>query len=214
MKNKLRDYIDQLFQDTPKSKRSIELREELLSNLSEKYDDLIQRGYSEEDAYQAAISGIGDVGQLIDALGRDPVREEDDTRWRKTNAVLVSCSVMLYILSVIPLFILQDITGLIVMFALAALATGLIVFSFMSRPKYHRADETVVEEFKEWQSDHQKTAHLQKSISSIIWPLIVVLYFFVSFRFGAWAYSWILFILGAAVQNIIKLIIDMKGNRQ
>ena len=213
MKNKLRDYINLLFQDVPVSKRSVELREELLSNLCDKYDDLIGKGFSEENAYQSAISGIGDVGELIDALGSDPLQNEDTIRSQKTSAIVISCGVMLYILAVIPVLVLQNIIGVIIMFALAAIATGLIVYNAVSHPKYRRRDETIVEEFKEWKSASNDVRQLRKSVSAIIWPLIVVLYFLISFYFDAWAYSWIIFILGTALQNIINLLINMKGTR-
>lgn len=212
MKNKLRNYIDSLFEDAPKTRKAFDLREELLSNLNDKYDDLISKGCSEEDAYQAAITGIGDVSELINALGTDNIMgdglsEED----RKKSAMLISVAVMMYILSVIPLFILQNVTGLIIMFAVIAVATGIIVYNSISRPKYRRADETIVEEFKEWKSANNDSVRIRKSISSAMWPLIVVAYFFASFYFDSWAYSWMIFLVGAALQNIIKLIFDLKG---
>lgn len=211
MKDKLRGYIDSLFSDAPKTRRAYELREELLSNLIAKYDDMIAQGRTEEEAYQSAVAGIGDVSELIHALNGDNVLDKAQAdRDRRTSAITISVSVMLYIISIIPILILQDLRGVVVMFAIAAVATGLIIYSAMSRPKYQKADDTLVEEFKEWKSGNSDKARLRKSISSALWPLIVVIYFMVSFIYGAWAFSWIIFILGAAIENIIKLIFDFK----
>lgn len=211
MKEKLRAYIDSLFSDAPKTRRAYELREELLSNLNAKYDDMLAQGRTEEEAYQSAVAGIGDVSELIRALDGDGFQSRAQMdKDRRTSALMMSVSIMMYIISIIPLLILQSAVGLVVMFAVDAVATGLIIYSVMSRPRYHRADETIVEEFKEWKSSNSDKVRLRKSISSALWPLIVVVYFIVSFFYGAWAYSWIIFILGAAVENIIKLMFDLK----
>ena len=65
MKEKLRAYIESLFLEAPKTKRAYELKEELFANLSAKFDDLVAKGKSEEEAYMAVVSGIGDMDELI-----------------------------------------------------------------------------------------------------------------------------------------------------
>jgi hypothetical protein len=93
---------------------------------------------------------------------------------------------------------------------IVAAATGMLVYNAMSRPKYTRADETLVEEFKEWKSANDDNIRVRRAISSAMWPIIVVVYFFISFAFHAWAYSWLIFILGAAFENILKLIFELR----
>lgn len=210
MKNKLRAYIDSLFTDAPKIRKAYDLREELLSNLNAKYDDLINRGYSEEEAYQAAVAGIGDVSELIAALsGGDPFGGPSDHE-RKRSAVIVAVAVMLYILAVVPLILLQSISGLVITFFIIAGATGMLIYNSRIQPKYYKADETLVEEFKEWKSANNDRIRLQKNISAALWPLIVVCYFFISFIYTAWVWSWIIFILGAVIEKIIKLVLELK----
>lgn len=210
--DKLRAYIDTLFADAPKTRKAYELREELLSNLNAKYDDLRRRGFSEEEAYQSAISGIGDVSELIAALEKEGNAFGGPTEaQRRRSAALTSVAVMLYILSVIPVIILQNTGGVIALFVFIALATGLLIYNGATQPRYYRADETLVEEFKEWKSANHDRDRVRKAVSSAMWPLIVVIYFWISFQFGAWAYSWIIFILGAAIENIIKLLFELKG---
>lgn len=211
MRDQLRSYIDSLFEEAPKTRKAYELREELLSNLNAKYDDLINRGQPEEEAYKAAVEGIGNVSELIAALGES--HEMDQEKYeteRRKSALIVSASVALYILSIVPILVLQDVRGVICMFIVMAFATGLIVYNAMARPKYRKADETVVEEFKEWNSANGDNRRIRKSISAAMWPLIVVIYFVVSFYWDSWYISWIIFIIGAAIENIIKLAFDLK----
>ena len=212
MRDKLRAYIDSLFADAPKTRKAYELKEELLSNLNAKYDDMIQEGHSDEEAYQAAVGSIGDVGELIGALDRDGgLHEHVSEAERKKFALMVSGSIALYIVAVVPLLLLQNVAGLILLLVIAAAATGILIYSSMSRPKYYKADETVVEEFKQWNRANSDKIRIRKSISSVLWTLIVVVYLVVSFATFAWYITWIIFLIGAAIENIIKLAFELKG---
>ena len=48
MENKLRAYMDHLFQDVPNTKKAVEVKEEILQNIVDKYHDLVAEGKSEE----------------------------------------------------------------------------------------------------------------------------------------------------------------------
>ncbi len=45
-----------------------ELKDELFENLKEKYNDQIQDGKTEQEAYNSVISGIGDLSELIESV--------------------------------------------------------------------------------------------------------------------------------------------------
>jgi len=65
MKEQFEKHIDNLLKNAPRTRRIVDLREELLSGCLDKYEDLINSGTSEEDAYNEVISGIGDIHDLI-----------------------------------------------------------------------------------------------------------------------------------------------------
>ena len=44
MKEKIRKHINELFKDAPKTRRAVELKEEMAQNTIEKYEDLIAEG--------------------------------------------------------------------------------------------------------------------------------------------------------------------------
>lgn len=214
MKEKLRVYIENLFQDAPKNRKTVELKEEMLQNLIDKYRDLMAEGKSEEAAYNIAIASIGDISDLIDELNKNkadihsPVEME---KQHKKSAMLVSVSIMLYILSVIPLFIFQNEFGLILMFIIVAAATGLIIYNDMTRPKYQKLDDTLVEEFKEWKTTNSKNNSLYKAISSALWLCTTAIYLAISFSTSAWHITWIIFLIAAAIESIIKAMFDLKN---
>lgn len=217
MENNLRDYIEELFQNAPQTHKVMELKEELILNLTDKYEDLIAKGTPNEQAFKIVTASIGDIDSLIRGLGEVSATSTIETpEDRKKTALVVSTAVGLYILSVVAVIFLTSVLNVnddisaIVMFLICTVATVLLVYHFMSRPRYVRGDETMVEEFKQWQSTKYKKREILQSVSAILWTLIVAIYFLMSFVFGIWAFSWVIFIIGAAIQNIIILIFKLK----
>lgn len=217
MYENLRRRLDELFENAPKTRRANELKEELLANLTDKYNDLVASGKSEDEAVNIAIAGIGDVDELIKGLGEsDVLNNEKMQRDREKRALITSISVGLYIISIVVLILCVTVLGLsgevsvCLMFTIIAIATSLIVYNSISRPKYVKADDTIVEEFKEWKSANSTQIEVVRSVKSIAWLAIVALYFILSFAFHAWAYSWIIFIIGAAIERIIGLVFELR----
>jgi len=68
MNERINAHIEGLFQEAPKTKKIIELKEEIISNCNCKYDDLIADGSSPDEAFKSVIAGIGDVSELIAQL--------------------------------------------------------------------------------------------------------------------------------------------------
>lgn len=218
MNEKLRNYIEFLFEDAPKTKEVIELKEEMLQNLIDKYNDLVSEGKSSEAAYNIATASIGDVNDLIAQLKNRPTYqqgfEKEMLASKKRSALFTSIAVMLYIMSVIPVMLLGEIgtgiLGVVIMFILIAIATGLIVYNSMSKPKYLKKDQTVVEEFKEWKANSIEKNALYKSICGAMWSIVVVIYFIISFMTMAWHITWVIFLIGSAIQGIIHAIFELK----
>ena len=221
MTQRIRHYVEELFANAPHTKKAYDLKEEMYSNLVERYHDLAAGGMPENEAYNTVIAGIGDVEEMFEDLKTKPSFHPAEDAWRHRSAVFVSVSVGLYILSLVPLFLFEaldgdPIYGVILMFVFCAVATALLIYNTMSRPRYHRLDDTMVEEFKEWK--HQQAAgdydrQLSNAVIGIFWTLLIAVYLLVSFLFGIWAYSWILFIIGAAVDQIIRAVFKLRGNR-
>lgn len=220
MEDKLRAYMDHLFREVPDSKNAVEVKEEILQNLLDKYHDLLAEGKSEEAAYNIAVASIGDVSELIKSLKEKEVSSGAGQsnaaymQWKKRSAGIISIAVMLYILCVIPPIIvdslhMNDAIGACLMFLLVAIATGLLVYNSVSKPNRKKKDDTMMEDFKEWTSKNNDKHQAMKSIKSALWSLITVLYFIISFSTGAWHISWVIFLIGGACDSIIKAIFDL-----
>ncbi len=71
MNNKIKNYVDVLFSDIPRTNKAIEMKEEVLSNLSDKFDDFIKQGMSETQAYSMAVSSMGDIDEMLENIKPD-----------------------------------------------------------------------------------------------------------------------------------------------
>lgn len=65
---KIRNYIDRAFSSSAQTEKVLEAKEALCADLLEKYQALITEGNTPEAAYQATISSIGDIFELVDSV--------------------------------------------------------------------------------------------------------------------------------------------------
>ena len=96
------------------------------------------------------------------------------------------------------------------MFILIGIATGLLIYNNMTKPYYQRMDDSIVDEFREWQQQTDANKRAFRAISSALWALIVVIYILISFWTFAWHITWVIFLIGVAIEGIIKAIFELK----
>lgn len=214
MEAKLRAYVESLFEQAPNTRKAYELKEEMIQNLVEKYHGLCDEGKSEEVAYNIAVSSIGDTSELIAGLsGAQAALTPEEEQRKRRYAALTALAIGLYIIAVIPIIALSPmgyaILGLALMLAFVAAATGILVYVTMTKPRYRRAEDTIVEEFKEWKSSKDSRNEVWKSISAALWMLVVIAYLLTSFLTGAWHITWIIFLIGTALEQIAKAVFQL-----
>jgi len=213
MNNRLREYIDNLFATAPSNSKTTEVKEEILQNLTDKYNDLIGEGKSEDAAFNIAVASIGDVSDLIRELhglsqqNARPAQSGD--KGQNRNAMFTAIAIALYILSPVPVIIIQNEIGVVFLFVCIAIATGLIVYNGITKSKNQPVPDTMVEEFKEWRERNSGKNQLKKAITSAIWAVGLVIYFILSFATGAWYITWVIFLIIGAIEGIVKAMFDM-----
>jgi multisubunit Na+/H+ antiporter MnhG subunit len=220
MESKLRTHVDDLFAQTTPTRKSVELKEEMIQNLGEKYHDLLAEGKNEEAAYNIAVAGIGDISGLLKELETEHKTggaEMDNEKARQKSAMLTSIAVALYILSPLSFIISGFIggmaaayIGLPLFFVIVAAATGLLIYNNMTKPGYAAESDTMVEEFREWQSEEKDRKQMRKAISSALWTIAVAVFLVVSFTTGAWWITWIIFIIAGAIESLMNVFYTWK----
>ncbi len=208
MNEKLRKYIDDLFANAPSTVRAVELKEEMYQNLTDKYNDLIAEGKGEESAFNIAVASIGDVDSLISGLSGEKRVESDKSR--KRSAIIVAVAIALYILSPVPVILIQHDIGMMFLFLFVAIATAMLIYNGVTRERYVKSDDTMVEEFKEWKQNSKQKNRAASSIIGSFWLIAVCVYIVVSFLTGAWHITWIIFLIAAALASLIRGIFMLK----
>ena len=78
---KLESRINQIFKTIPDSERKYEVKQEIMMNLSEKVNDLMSKGMSEDDALSTAMEDFGDIGELTSELQESGRQYKEKKTW-------------------------------------------------------------------------------------------------------------------------------------
>lgn len=215
MNEKLRDYIENVFAGAPQTPAAVEMKEEFLQNLIDKYNDLIGEGKSEDAAFNIAVASVGDVSGLVNELKGLPSQyvemSEKNRQIAKNRSIITAIAVSLYILCAVPNIIIGGSIGVAIMFFMIAVATGLLIFNGTNKSKENVQYNTVIDEFQEWRGNNDKKRTAYKAVTSAIWSLGLVAYFVLSFTTGLWHLTWIIFLVIGAINGIVKAIFDLQN---
>ena len=212
MRDQLIQYVSLLFAGTENCE---DIRQEILQNTLDRYDDLVAQGKSPESAYRQAISGIGDISEILSGeqtFSASPrTNEPEPEADTPTKKLLRTIAIALYILCAAPLIILSefglDNLGLCCTLAVVAVATVLILLGKKNGPGEDTQEHTASAQAQE--TSESPRQELRKSIKSLIWAIGLAAYFIVSFSTGAWYVTWVIFPIIGAVQGLVIACLDL-----
>jgi hypothetical protein len=198
MRDQLIQYVDLLFAGAADCE---DIKQEILQNTLDRYDDLIDQGKSPQAAYSLAISGIGDISELLEHDGTISAPLPSVPAPAENNKKLMrAVAIGMYICSAVPLFALGNIgdgsLGLAFTCILVAAATALIILSGDKAPTARKTAPC--------------RCSFKKSIGKVITTVGLCVYFIVSFVTGAWYITWLIFPILAALRQLINAILDLK----
>ena len=202
MKEQLIQYVELLFAG---AQNCDDIKQEILQNTLDRYDDLIAAGRVPEAAYRLAIAGIGDINEILGTTvppvaALNPA-EKSDGGDNFAKKILRATAVGLYIISILPLIILcelgMEILGLCGTLAIVAVATVMIILGAKKDTSLQEKAEK--EEISE--------SELSKSITGLLWALGLGLYFFLSFTTSDWHITWVIFPILGALDSLVSAIV-------
>lgn len=206
MREQLIKYIDLLFAGTNNCE---DMKQEILQNTLDRYDDLIADGKVPEAAYRLAISGIGDINEIlgtepvpapVSVRAEEPKAKEEPEKQKKLRATAIA----LYILCPIPLFLMSEMgmatLGLCGLLFMVAMATALIIMSSKKEK----------EEEKQAPVPMTPQQNLRNTVKTIINLAGLLIYFLLSFMTQAWYITWLVFPITAVIWELTKAIWDLK----
>ena len=200
MRERLISYVELMFAGNPEAS---DIKQEILQNTLDRYDDLVAEGRSPENAYSLAISGIGDLSELLQgntARQEESFEKAEETQEElKKKKLMRAVAVGLYIACPIPLFAVPNELGLCLLLALVALATVLMIFGSLNE--------------KEKKQQTSPENELKRGIHSAVSTVGLIVYFIVSFLTGAWHLTWLIFPLTGAINGLVSAIMDLKEEK-
>ncbi len=128
--------------------------------------------------------------------------EEKDMDNKKKSTLLLTVSVMLYILCAVPIIIIPNQVGLVLLLVMVAVATGLMIF----RSRLNSSDKRDENEEKPPKPENS----ILKAVKRCVWVIAVVVYIVISFSSGAWYITWLVFPITGAIIDVIKACFDLK----
>jgi VIT1/CCC1 family predicted Fe2+/Mn2+ transporter len=95
--DQIKSYVDAMFEELPKTGAVAEMKQNILENMQERYNELLSEGKSKNEALGAVISQFGNIDEVKKELGID------ETAPQQANAV-VSPSSAIGVVPFIPAF--------------------------------------------------------------------------------------------------------------
>ena len=201
MREQLIQYVELLFAG---ARDSDDIKQEILQNTLDRYDDLIDQGKVPEAAYRLAIAGIGDINEILGTslshtavTQKNPEPDDGDSPKKK---LMRAIAVGLYILCPLPLIVLgdigMDILGLCGTLSIVAAATILIMLGAKKDSREQEINNAATPQ-----------SELSKSISGVIWAVGLGVYCILSFSTRAWHMTWTIFPVLAALDALAAAMI-------
>ncbi len=201
MREQLIQYVELLFAGVQDCE---DIKQEILQNTLDRYDDLIAEGKVPEAAYRLAITGIGDIHEILGikampsaTIPPSALTPEDDTPEKKRMRAI---AVALYILCPIPILLFGSMNSSIInglgvcgTLIIVAIATALMILN--AKKEVDKKD------------DLQKSP-LNKSLSGLLWAVGVAVYFIISFASQKWHMTWILFPILGALDKLLDVLVQ------
>lgn len=211
MREQLISYVELLFAAAEDVE---DIKQEILQNTLDRYDDLLAQGKSPQSAYTLAISGIGDISELLTnsaasqsaTPAASPADSSTTAESKKEKQLKQAVAIGMYICCPIPVIALSNIgsgtLGVVLTFLLIAAATVLMILSGDNKER------------KTSDCGCGKTRYagnpMRKTIQKIITTVGLCLYFLISFATGAWYITWLMFPIMAATKQLIYAIMDLQ----
>jgi hypothetical protein len=219
--------VDALFADAPQTLETLEMKEEIVQNLMHRYRQLLAEGKTEQEAFTIASAALGDADDILttpDLHAPEPHIPEGPARvgtaqaqpqpqpidWQQPTreqlrhqaAMSTAFAVMLYILCPVPVILFQNVLGVLLLFAMIAIATGMLIYNHMIR-EAHTPREGADNVMR-----RKRRKRVYEGISSVFWLMVVAMYAAISFESGAWHLTWIIFLFAAATQTVLGLVFN------
>ncbi len=192
MKKELRKKIKSICDEIGTAAAAEQL-DELTEKVDAEYERRVAEGMSELDAYREVLSNVDKVREMLNELPKtdeERERERVEENGKRVKVVLDTIEACMWILTVIVYFLISFKFGhwYLTWLIFLSSAIGSVILNML----------------RKYNNGMPLGRVFEKNFSGILWLAIVIVYFLYSFTFGGWAYTWLIFLIGAAIEVIIN----------
>lgn len=213
MNDKIRNYVDGYFKAIESSKQLTELKEEITTNITARYNDYISSDLNQEEAFDKATVEFGAINELIaDLVSQEKELNHELLQKQKENLSLFSTIFWPVI---------------VIIYYVLSLPLNLLVFSWiiwpLSVPVYMAVAWKIAPDMKSsWfiQSkdvENEKLDYIRltpevrakkkkiKDFTNFSFFVLFIIFIILGFLTGAWYLVWIIFPLAIIVIKLVKV---------
>lgn len=193
MKKEIEKKIKELCNDAG-SAAAAEICPDLTEDIERAYDERVAAGMSELDAYRDVLRNVDDIKKMLDSM---PLTEDEERGRRTKDSRKYNEKLLDKICSSLWLLV-------VIVYLLFSLTFGGWWYTWLIF-LWGAIGQTFFDMIKKYNRGTPLKKVLRKGISAIMWLAITIAYFVFSFATGKWALTWILFIFGALLENVINI---------
>lgn len=227
--DQIKAYVDAMFTSLPNTRAAAEMKQNILENMQDHYEELIAQGKSENEALGTVISQFGNIDEIKKALNEEetptgipveptihvepvaPVTSPEYEDFERIKPYLIAAGVILLVLSPVAYMFgsavtgwfgkgISDLVGEILFFLFVAAAVGLFVWLHGKESYYRRTLN--VPPFSSKYNDAFNTTWermSRKNFAGTIYTCATILYLFLGFTIHWWHPGWMIFLIATAV---------------
>ncbi len=186
---KFKKHLDKVFLFCPKTQKVLDFKEELLGVLMDRFSELTASGMSDEDAYGECIKSIDDYSETIRVLEKDKPAE-----MTRSQFSLIFTAPLAYLFATLIVYFTASfasgkwgVTWITFILALVVYLIGIFVGVYVIAKR-------------------KSSYFVIRSVILILFGLVTTLiYLGISFSTEKWAFTWIIYLIGAFVWYITDI---------
>lgn len=171
--------------------------ESITRDLETEYDKRVAAGMSELDAYRDVLKNVEEIKKTLESLPKSESEEESFTKAgtiKDLKKITGKISTCLWLLTVILYF------GISFTFGHWGLTWLIFIWGSMN--------QTILDMILKYNKGTPLNKVMKSGVTSIMWRLMVILFFVIGSVGGVWHLSWLTFLVGALLQTVISWIFD------
>lgn len=217
---KINNFLNNVFASLPSTKDVVDLRKSIEQGMNERYQDLVNEGKSEAEAFGIVVSDFGNIEDIRRELNLEShfdhsmlediyMQEQNQRDFNKKFGIAIAGGVLfciwgvfgsaiLAMFEIFPAFFLMNFVGSI------SIGVGIFIYWGIAKVNNDKGDLMYNSSFQQGRT--RSKAKVAAKIGGIVYPIVTLIYLIIGAFFGGWHPWWILFPAAAVLISALTAI--------